>query len=178
MCYIWLVAAGIKYRRTPATKPSKRDLQAGVFPYHRGSQKVEVGWTAASFVVIIILTYFSIVALEHYDAVPAKGTTITVEAHQFGWVFTYENGTQESDVLHLTCGVPAKFLVSSKDVIHSFFIAAFKIKADAFPDRVNVAWTIPGETSPSEGFRLQCAEYCGFGHSRMTAVVHTGGSCG
>ena len=178
LVYVWLIGAGIIYRRKAGAKPSKHDLQAGVFPYHRGSRTIEVGWTLASFVVAMVLTWFSIVGLEVYDAVPEEGTTIVVSAHQFGWTFTYENGTEVNDDLQLTCGVPTKFLVSSTDVVHAFFIPAFKIKADAFPDRVNVAWTTPGETSPEEGFNLQCAEYCGNGHSHMTATVHTAGSCG
>ncbi len=100
----------------------------------------------------------------------AEENVIIAEAYQFGWSFTYPNGTVTTQ-LHLPVNTPVKFRLQSKDVLHSFFIPSFRIKHDVVPGRYGFSWVNP--TTPGT-YRLYCAEYCGDGHSimRRDVIVH------
>ena len=103
--------------------------------------------------------------IEH---VPTNAETIKVIGQQWFWTFEHQDGTKEVGQLHVKQGVPYKFELVSKDVIHDFNVPDFVILMDAVPGRVNVVWNMfdkPGE------FRIQCREYCGFGHADMRAKL-------
>jgi cytochrome c oxidase subunit II len=92
---------------------------------------------------------------------------IDVEARQFGWTFTYPNGTVTNN-LHLSLNQPVRLRFKSADVIHAFFVPAFRQKVDVVPGRYTFAWVKP----TLEGkYRLYCAEYCGQQHSDMRRTV-------
>jgi cytochrome c oxidase subunit 2 len=122
-------------------------------------------------VVISLLTW---VGAESWNVervvehVPLNAETIKVIAQQWFWTFEHQNGTKEVGQLHVKQGVPYKFELVSKDVIHDFNVPDFVVLMDAVPGRVNVVWNMfdkPGE------FRIQCREYCGFGHADMRAKL-------
>ncbi len=122
-------------------------------------------------VVIALLTW---VGAESWNVerlvehVPAEAETIKVIGQQWFWTFEHEDGKKETGQLHVKQGVPYKFELVSKDVIHDFNVPDYTILMDAVPGRVNVVWNLfdqPGE------FRIQCREYCGFGHSTMKAKL-------
>lgn len=103
--------------------------------------------------------------------------TIGVTAEQWSWTFDYEDHDVtlvEADELVLPEGKRILLRVSSVDVIHSLWIPAFRIKADAVPGRTHDVYLTPTESGSFEGdsnFRVQCAEMCGTGHARMRADV-------
>jgi cytochrome c oxidase subunit 2 len=102
------------------------------------------------------------------EHVPAEAETIKVIGQQWFWTFEHEDGKKETGQLHVKQGVPYKFELVSKDVIHDFNVPDYTILMDAVPGRVNVVWNLfdqPGE------FRIQCREYCGFGHATMKAKL-------
>jgi cytochrome c oxidase subunit 2 len=122
-------------------------------------------------VVISILTW---VGAESWNVerlvehVPAEAETIKVTGQQWFWTFEHQDGKKETGELHLKQGVPYKFELVSKDVIHNFNVPDYTILMDAVPGRVNVVWNLfdkPGE------FHIQCREYCGFGHATMKAKL-------
>jgi cytochrome c oxidase subunit II len=122
-------------------------------------------------VVIALLTW---VGAESWNVerivehVPAEAETIKVIGQQWFWTFEHEDGKKETGELHLKQGVPYKFEIVSKDVIHDFNVPDYTILMDAVPGRVNVVWNMfdqPGE------FNIQCREYCGFGHPTMKAKL-------
>ena len=122
-------------------------------------------------VVISLLTW---VGAESWNVerlvehVPAQAETIRVTGQQWFWTFEHEDGKKETGQLHVKQGVPYKFELVSKDVIHDFNVPDYTILMDAVPGRVNVVWNLfdqPGE------FRIQCREYCGFGHATMKAKL-------
>ena len=122
-------------------------------------------------VVIALLTW---VGAESWNVerlvehVPAEAETIKVIGQQWFWTFEHEDGKKETGQLHVKQGVPYKFELVSKDVIHDFNVPDYTILMDAVPGRVNVVWNLfdqPGE------FRIQCREYCGFGHATMKAKL-------
>jgi cytochrome c oxidase subunit 2 len=122
-------------------------------------------------VVIALLTW---VGAESWNVerivehVPAEAETIKVTGQQWFWTFEHQDGKKETGELHLKQGVPYKFELVSKDVIHNFNVPDYTILMDAVPGRVNVVWNLfdkPGE------YHIQCREYCGFGHSTMKAKL-------
>jgi cytochrome c oxidase subunit 2 len=122
-------------------------------------------------VVIALLTW---VGAESWNVerivehVPAEAETIKVIGQQWFWTFEHQDGKKETGELHLKQGVPYKFELVSKDVIHNFNIPDYTILMDAVPGRVNVVWNLfdkPGE------YHIQCREYCGFGHATMKAKL-------
>jgi cytochrome c oxidase subunit 2 len=110
-------------------------------------------------------------------------TDIVVQAagKQFNWQFTYpgpdgrfgtEDDLQLDNDLHVPVGKPVRLILTSKDVIHSFFLPNFRLKQDAMPGREIPVWF---QASKAGEFEIPCAELCGFGHSGMkgTLYVHT-----
>jgi cytochrome c oxidase subunit II len=122
-------------------------------------------------VVISLLTWVGVESwnveriVEH---VPAEAETIKVIGQQWFWTFEHQDGKKETGELHVKQGVPYKFELVSKDVVHDFNVPDYTILMDAVPGRVNVVWNLfdkPGE------FHIQCREYCGFGHATMKAKL-------
>jgi cytochrome c oxidase subunit 2 len=122
-------------------------------------------------VVISLLTWVGVESwnveriVEH---VPAEAETIKVTGQQWFWTFEHQDGKKETGELHVKQGVPYKFEIVSKDVVHDFNVPDYTILMDAVPGRVNVVWNLfdkPGE------FHIQCREYCGFGHATMKAKL-------
>ena len=122
-------------------------------------------------VVISLLTWVGVESwnveriVEH---VPAEAETIKVTGQQWFWTFEHQDGKKETGELHVKQGVPYKFELVSKDVVHDFNVPDYTILMDAVPGRVNVVWNLfdkPGE------FHIQCREYCGFGHATMKAKL-------
>ena len=107
--------------------------------------------------------------VEHtLESAPPESKTIKVIGQQWFWTFEHENGQQEVGELHVTQGVPYRFEIVSKDVIHDFNVPDFTILMDAVPGRVNTLWNVfdvPGQ------YLIQCREYCGLLHYNMRAKL-------
>ena len=102
------------------------------------------------------------------EHVPLNAETIKVIGQQWFWTFEHQDGTREVGQLHVKQGVPYKFELVSKDVIHDFNVPDYVVLMDAVPGRINVVWNMfdkPGEV------RIQCREYCGDGHADMRAKL-------
>lgn len=109
---------------------------------------------------------------------PRPDLTIKIEAHQFFWQFTHpgkdKNLNTKDDIqtinqLYLPAGKVIRFELSSKDVIHSFFVPALRLKQDAVPGRTMKGWF---EATKPGTYPIFCAELCGVGHSLMQAKLH------
>ena len=99
---------------------------------------------------------------------PPNAMPIYVTAKQWMWEFAYPSGPTAADVLVVPVGRPVKLILTSRDVIHSFYVPEFRIKQDVIPGRAVTAWfeaTRPGT------YDVLCAEYCGARHSLMRAQV-------
>jgi cytochrome c oxidase subunit 2 len=94
---------------------------------------------------------------------PTKAVEINVLAWRWNWQFTHGNGVQDSD-LHVPVGTPVRLVMTSKDVIHSFYAPVMRVKQDILPRRYTYAWFIADHAGT---YRLTCAEYCGTNHSQM-----------
>jgi cytochrome c oxidase subunit 2 len=96
------------------------------------------------------------------NAIPVQGT-----ARMWSWLFTYENG-KTSDKLYVPVGQPVNVRLKSLDVLHSFYVPAFRVKRDTVPGMENYVWFVAEEPG---SYDLFCAEYCGVAHSAMITTV-------
>jgi len=148
--------------------------------YVEGSTRAEIIWTAIPAVILVSLALFSQPLwskIKDADRFPPGADRIGVEAKQFEWHFTYPGpdgklGTDDDfmkkDELHLVVDHDYVFELTSRDVVHDFFIPAFRIKQDAVPGMTIRVWVRPTVIGTYE---LACAELCGLGHYRMRAQV-------
>lgn len=142
-------------------------------PIH-GSTRLEVVWTTLPALILIGLCSYAYVVLHDIEAKAATSMTVNVTGEQFAWHF--EIPTQEgvakpvkSDQLYLPSGKQVKFNVRSKDVIHSFWVPAFRQKIDAVPGITTSYRITPDRVG---AYTVICAELCGLGHSTMRQTVH------
>jgi cytochrome c oxidase subunit 2 len=128
---------------------------------------LEILWTVIPTVLVLALFYFGWKDFEYVRNPPKDAMPVTVIARQWSWLFEYENGVQ-SDVLRVPLDKSVKLVLTSKDVIHSFFVPAFRIKEDCVPGLKTHLWfTVNDEGS----YDVFCTEYCGVGHSHMRSKV-------
>jgi cytochrome c oxidase subunit 2 len=131
------------------------------------STLLEIVWTVIPTALVLDLFYFGWKDFDYIRNAPKNAMTVTVIARQWSWLFEYENG-KESDVLRVPLGKPIKLIMTSKDVIHSFFVPAFQIKEDCVPGMETHLWFTVDEAGSYDVF---CTEYCGVGHSHMRSKV-------
>lgn len=118
-------------------------------------------------VVVALLSYVGADAWNvenNLDRVPDDAKTIKVTGQQWFWTFEFEDGTKSVGELRLQKGVPYRFEVTSKDVVHSFNLPDFSIMMDAVPGRINTIWFYPDQAGQ---YLIQCREYCGMLHYNM-----------
>ncbi len=99
---------------------------------------------------------------------PKDAMDVYVQAKKWMWKFAYAGGPNGIDVLHVPAGRPVRLLMTSRDVIHSFFVPALRLKQDVLPGRYTQTWF--NADKPGR-YELFCAEYCGMGHSAMLGEI-------
>lgn len=134
----------------------------------KGAIFFEIAWTLVPLCIAVGLFGFSASAYFRQRHPPENAMEIHVVAKQWMWKVQHPEGKREIDELHIPLNEPVKLLMVSQDVIHSFFIPAFRIKQDVLPGSYTTEWMTP--TKPGR-YHLFCAEYCGTDHSRMIGTV-------
>ncbi len=134
-----------------------------------GSMVLEVVWSIIPFVVS--MTIFLGGALVFFDQYtpPDDAMEIYVVGKQWMWKAQHETGQREINELHVPIGRKVKLTMTTEDVIHDFYIPAFRTKADIIPGRYTYLWFEP--TKPGK-YHLFCAEYCGLNHSGMGGWIY------
>jgi cytochrome c oxidase subunit 2 len=128
----------------------------------------EVSWTVATLVAFLLLFVWSAQLYLRLGDAPADAMPIYLVGKQWMWHVQHVGGQREINELHLPLGPAVRLVMSSQDVIHSFFIPAFRIKHDVVPGATETLWFRPRKPGV---FHLFCAEYCGTDHSRMTGRI-------
>lgn len=134
----------------------------------RPPHSVEIGIYAGLFSLFMFFWILGFRQFARMDIPPEDAIDVYVSAKQWVWKFAYEEGPASVGVLYVPVGRPIRLRLTSRDVIHSFFVPTFRIKRDAVPGIYTSIWfeaTEPGR------FPVLCAEMCGVGHSRMRAEV-------
>ena len=133
-----------------------------------GSHKLETVWTIIPF--IIAMTMFgwgARVYFTQYKA-PTDAIEVYVVGKQWMWKLQHATGQREINQLHVPVGRKVKLIMTSEDVIHDFFVPAFRTKADVVPGKYTTLWF---EATKPGTYHLFCAEYCGMNHSGMIGSV-------
>ena len=148
----------LKYRERPGRAPKPRNIP----------HVVEIA--LASITLIAFLAWW-VVGFSQFRELrdpPANAIRIHVVAKQWMWQFVYPNGANAEDELRIPVGQPVVLEMTARDVIHSFYVPAFRVKRDVLPGRVTQQWFTATEPGT---YDILCAEYCGAGHSRMRGRV-------
>lgn len=132
------------------------------------SQAMEILWVAVPFAITLVMFVWGAeVFFEMYQP-PGDAYEVYVVGKQWMWYLQHPQGRKEINELHVPVGRAVKLKMTSQDVIHSFFVPAFRMKQDVLPGRYTETWfhaTKPGR------YHLFCAEYCGTNHSTMGGWV-------
>ena len=133
-----------------------------------GSHKLETLWTIIPFIIsMTMFVWGAQVYFEQYKT-PANAIEVYVVGKQWMWKLQHATGQREINQLHVPVGRKIKLIMTSEDVIHDFFVPAFRTKADVVPGKYTTLWfeaTTPGT------YHLFCAEYCGMNHSGMIGSI-------
>lgn len=153
----FMIYCAIKYNR------KKRPFGSHI----EGNVPLEIIWTLVPTLVVLTMFYYGWVGFKDERTVPKDAMVVDVTASMWSWLFEYQNGKQ-SEILFVPVGKPVRLNMYSQDVIHSFFVPAFRIKEDIVPEMSNYMWFKATETGVFDVF---CAEYCGLRHSKMLSKV-------
>jgi cytochrome c oxidase subunit 2 len=158
--FFLVIYFAVKYRRRSPDEPPP--------PYTRGDTRLEIAWTVVPLIVTMISFFWGASIFFAMTRPPTNALEILVVGRQWMWKFQHPDGQREINQLHVPLGRPVKLMLASEDVIHSFFVPAFRVKQDAVPGRYTSIWFEPTRAGR---FHLFCAEYCGTQHSGMIGRI-------
>ena len=149
----------IKYRRR-----SQGEIPEQI----EGHLKLEITWTVVPFVISMFIFAWGAKLYYQMYTDPKDALEIFVTGKQWMWRAQHPDGQREINELHVPLGRRVKLTMTSEDVIHSYYIPAFRTKTDLVPGRYTTSWFTPTKTGT---YHLFCAEYCGTQHSGMIGNV-------
>lgn len=149
----------IRYRRGSAAIRSAQVKKTWVW---------EIGWTAATLIAFLALFVWGADVYAYLYEPPPSNLEIYVVGKQWMWKIQHPGGQREIDTLHVPVGETVRLVLASEDVIHSFYIPAFRVKHDVVPGTYETFWF---KASKPGDFRLECAEFCGTQHAHMGGHV-------
>lgn len=150
----------------------KRKSEDDKTPVITHNNTLEITWSVIPLILVFIVFGWGYSGWLNLKAVPDNAYEIQVSAYKWGWTFSYENGAQVGNEVHVPAGRPVKLVMKSQDVLHSFFVPDYRVKQDVLPNRYTYVWFQAEEPGESQVF---CTEYCGTSHSDMLAkvIVHS-----
>jgi cytochrome c oxidase subunit 2 len=154
-----IIVFAVKYRRR-----SEKERPAA----NPGSLKLEVAWTVIPLGIAMVMFFWGAKLYFSWASPPADALEIYVVAKQWMWKFQHLGGQRAINQLHVPVGKPVKLTMTSQDVIHSFFVPAFRIHQDVLPNRYTTVWF--QATNPVK-YQLFCSQYCGTNHAKMIGQV-------
>lgn len=128
---------------------------------------LEIVWTIIPTALVLAMFWYGWEGYLSLQNIPDDAMEVKATARMWSWNFEYENG-KSSDKLYVPVGRPVKVRLESVDVLHSFYVPAFRIKRDCVPGMTTWTWFLPEEAG---SYDLFCAEYCGVGHADMITTV-------
>jgi cytochrome c oxidase subunit II len=129
---------------------------------------IEVTWSVIPLIIALAMFVWGTRIFFAISRPPADAVEYFVTAKQWMWKVQHPEGPREINTLHLAVGQAVKLTMTSQDVIHSFFIPAFRVKQDVLPGRYTTVWFQPTKVGT---YHLFCAEYCGAEHSLMRGSI-------
>ena len=154
-----VIFAAIKFRRR-----SEGEVGNTV----EGNTALEIGWTLIPLVLAIAMFAWGAVIYVHFRTAPQNTLDIYVVGKQWMWKLQQPNGRKEINELHVPVDRDIKLIMGSEDVIHNFYVPAFRVKMDVVPGRYNTLWFRPTKVGKYHFF---CSQYCGTNHAIMGGWV-------
>jgi len=133
-----------------------------------GNTALEILWTMVPLVLFMSMFYFGWEGYREMRDIPADAMVIKTTGRMWQWSFEYPNGLQ-TDTLYIPAGRAVRADLHSADVNHAFYIPAFRVKKDVYPNKANNIWFRSDKVGV---YDLVCAEYCGLNHSYMYTKVY------
>lgn len=162
ICFIGITVAVIlfvmKYRHRPGHRSQ---------PSASHNDSLEITWTLIPTIVVAIIFVLGWRGYTQLITTPKHALEVLVTGQKWNWQYQYPNGWIDS-TLHVPVDEPVRLVMKSEDVLHSFYIPAFRIKQDVMPQRYTQLWF---EANTVGNYRVYCTEYCGQAHSSMSSVV-------
>jgi len=156
---VLVIVFAIKYRRR-----SEQELPGGI----EGSLKLEVAWSVIPLLIALSFFFWGAKLFFAMNRPPNDAIEISVVGKQWMWKIQHADGQREINELHVPVGRPVRLTMTSEDVIHDFFVPAFRMKKDVVPGRYAVAWF---QATRTGRYHLFCAQYCGTRHSAMIGWI-------
>lgn len=153
-----MVVFTVRYHRSRAPVPTSQ-VESNLW--------LEIVWIVLPTVLVLAMFYYGWAGYLALRNVPRGAMEVTATARQWSWSFAYPNG-RTSSKLYVAVGKPVRVELVSLDVIHGFYLPAFRVKRDVVPGMKNYAWFV---ASKPGSYDLFCSSYCGTGHSAMIATV-------
>jgi cytochrome c oxidase subunit 2 len=150
----------------------RRKGEEGDGEHIEGNTSLEIVWTVIPLVIVLVLAYLGAYNLGETRRVDPQAMEIKVTAQQFAFTFEYPDYGIIAKELYLPVGEQVVLRMTSKDVVHSFWVPEFRIKQDIVPGRIaeyRITPTLLTETAP---YKVRCSELCGASHAYMLADVH------
>ena len=148
-----------KYRRRSATERPP--------PIHI-DMRLEILWSIIPLILVMISFGWGASLFVHMSQAPEDALELRAVGRQWMWKLQHPSGAREINQMHIPVGKPIKVILASEDVVHSFYVPAFRIKMDVVPGRYTATWF---EANREGEFHLFCTEYCGTQHSGMIGRV-------
>ena len=159
LIFVLVLAFAIRYRRRSVDQ---------VVPQLHGNTLVEIIWTVIPLVLVLSFFWWGADLFFRMRRPPTEPLEIYAVAKQWMWKIQHQEGPREINELHIPVGQPVKLTMTSEDVIHSFFVPAFRVKQDVLPGRYTTLWF---EATTTGTYHLFCTEYCGTDHAGMIGRV-------
>ena len=162
--FFFLLIAGLivwsvwRYRRRPGRKSA----------HITNHLTLELIWSVVPLIIVIGIFFWGMHAYMKSRIPPGDAMEISVTAKKWQWTFEYPDGTRTLNEVHLPVNKPVRFIMSSDDVLHDFFVPSMRVKHDVVPGRYTEIWFNPAVEGEHV---ITCAEYCGKGHSDMHAKL-------
>jgi len=132
-----------------------------------GNNTLEIIWTVIPTMIVLVMFYYGWAGFAPMRNAPKEAIQVKAIARMWSWSFEYSNG-KKSDKLIVPDNRPVKINLTSLDVIHGFYVPAFRVKEDAVPGRNNMLWFTADQLG---SYDLFCSSYCGLRHSYMVTTV-------
>lgn len=128
---------------------------------------LEIIWTIIPTILVMVMFWYGWEGYLSLRRIPDNAMPVTGSARMWSWLFTYENGKTDGK-LYVPVGQPVKVKLIAEDVLHSFYVPAFRVKRDTVPGMPTYVWFVADKPG---SYHLFCAEYCGAGHADMITTV-------
>ena len=139
-----------------------------ILPSGEGFLALEITWTVIPFLIVMVLFGWGARLFVTMHTPPDDAMQVYVVGKQWMWKLQHVEGRREINELHVPAGRAVKLVMTSEDVIHSFYVPAFRVKQDAVPGRYTSLWF---QAEKVGEYHLFCAEFCGTQHARMIGRV-------